>query len=53
MHILIESCDGNARDIDIHVHPNGTISVRVDGTHAGSGRWEKDDTRSASRCRLA
>ena len=44
MHIVIEACDGTP-DVDIHVHPNGTFVVRVDGTHAGTGRWDKKDNR--------
>jgi hypothetical protein len=40
MKIVIEVPSGP--DIEIHVHPNGTGSVRVDTVHAGSCRWEKN-----------
>jgi hypothetical protein len=43
MKILIESASGP--DIEIHIHPNGTGTVRVDTSPAGSCRWEKDGNR--------
>jgi len=43
MKIVIESPSGP--DIEIHIHPNGTASLRVDSSPHGTCRWEKDGNR--------
>lgn len=45
MHILIESHESGTADIDLHIHANGTFTVRVGSAHAGSGRWDKNENK--------
>jgi hypothetical protein len=43
MRIVIKSDTGP--DVEVHVHSNGTGTVRVDDSHAGSCKWHKDGNR--------